>query len=208
MFIVLLASSINSGQSAGSRCSSTSGKHDTFMPTAETMPAHERIGDWEFFRTPKPTGLDGPAAGSRRACDHPRSGASARRDHSRGPARYPACALPALERIAGDSRRAPASVCRSFMRSGVLGGCQGELEPRRQARPALSRNAASRDVCDAARRRGYGHLRGTGPRCHRPRHFDRKGNRLSRTRLIAMRSPGVGLRTRISPESWDWRAGP
>ena len=43
----------------------TSGKHHTFMPKAEPMPARERIGDWEFFRTPKPTGLTArlPATG-------------------------------------------------------------------------------------------------------------------------------------------------
>ena len=52
----------------------------------------------------------GQAARDRRACDHPRSGASARRDHSRDQARYPACALPDPERIAGDPRRAPASL--------------------------------------------------------------------------------------------------
>src|SRR3954469_16464220 len=43
----------------------TSGKHHTFMPKDEPMPARERIGDWEFFRTPKPTGLTArlPATG-------------------------------------------------------------------------------------------------------------------------------------------------
>jgi PEP-CTERM/exosortase A-associated glycosyltransferase len=42
----------------------TSGKHHTFMK-AEAIPARERIGDWEFFRTPKPTGLTArlPATG-------------------------------------------------------------------------------------------------------------------------------------------------
>src|SRR3954452_24895668 len=43
----------------------TSGKHHTFMPKAEPRPPRERIGDWEFFRTPKPTGLTArlPATG-------------------------------------------------------------------------------------------------------------------------------------------------
>jgi PEP-CTERM/exosortase A-associated glycosyltransferase len=35
----------------------TSGKHHAFSPTHEAMPARERIGDWEFFRTQKPTGF-------------------------------------------------------------------------------------------------------------------------------------------------------
>ncbi|MGD9615226.1 MAG: TIGR04063 family PEP-CTERM/XrtA system glycosyltransferase [Alphaproteobacteria bacterium] len=35
----------------------TSGKHQTFAPATGAVPARERIGDWEFFRTPQPTGL-------------------------------------------------------------------------------------------------------------------------------------------------------
>jgi PEP-CTERM/exosortase A-associated glycosyltransferase len=35
----------------------TSGKHHAFVPSREPTPVRERIGDWEFFRTPKPTGL-------------------------------------------------------------------------------------------------------------------------------------------------------
>src|SRR3954451_10968781 len=35
----------------------TSGKHHAFAPAGEAMPPRERIGDWEFFRTQKPTGL-------------------------------------------------------------------------------------------------------------------------------------------------------
>jgi PEP-CTERM/exosortase A-associated glycosyltransferase len=43
----------------------TSGKHLIFAPTHEAVPARERIGDWEFFRTPKPAGVTGklPVAG-------------------------------------------------------------------------------------------------------------------------------------------------
>src|SRR3954453_706856 len=35
----------------------TSGKHQAFAPAAEPVPARERIGEWAFFRTPKPAGL-------------------------------------------------------------------------------------------------------------------------------------------------------
>jgi PEP-CTERM/exosortase A-associated glycosyltransferase len=35
----------------------TSGKHHVFVSAHAPMPARERIGDWEFFRTSKPTGL-------------------------------------------------------------------------------------------------------------------------------------------------------
>src|SRR6185437_14058035 len=35
----------------------TSGKHDAFAPAQKSAPARERIGDWEFFRTAKPTGF-------------------------------------------------------------------------------------------------------------------------------------------------------
>ncbi len=43
----------------------TSGKHDAFAPIPDPAPTRERVGDWEFFRTAKPTGLAArvPAAG-------------------------------------------------------------------------------------------------------------------------------------------------
>lgn len=43
----------------------TSGKHHVFAPPGEPIAGRERIGDWEFFRTPKPAGLAAtlPAAG-------------------------------------------------------------------------------------------------------------------------------------------------
>jgi PEP-CTERM/exosortase A-associated glycosyltransferase len=35
----------------------TSGKHNAFAPGQNSAPARERVGDWEFLRTAKPTGL-------------------------------------------------------------------------------------------------------------------------------------------------------
>jgi PEP-CTERM/exosortase A-associated glycosyltransferase len=35
----------------------TSGKHHAFAPASGSAPRRERVGDWEFFRTAKPTGL-------------------------------------------------------------------------------------------------------------------------------------------------------
>ena len=162
----------------------TSGKH--YAPG----PARERIGGWEFLRTPRPTGLCGEAPVAARAEDRQRSRAAARRCDRRGAAADPSCPFARPQRVVGASRRPPA--CNSYGLRGArpLGGCGGK--PRRQAaeaglryratrlveRHALRRADAVTTICEGLRARGdrprraerQGHRH---PQCRGPQHFSR-----------------------------------
>ncbi len=81
----------------------TSGKHTA------PGPLRERIGDWEFLRTPRRRGLASRLPWLRELAIVGDLDCRTRRGCRRGAARHPTCAFAGAERDGGDPRRTAAS---------------------------------------------------------------------------------------------------
>ena len=132
----------------------TSGKH--YAPG----PARERIGGWEFLRTPMPTGLAARLPWLRELKIV--SDLDRRLDDviGRGSTCNSSRPLAGPQRVAGDPRRPPASGAGRLRSALSLGGRGGEPRHSWRGRSALSSDATDRDPRAPARRCGDDDLRG------------------------------------------------